>query len=175
VEGGQSTRNPELGLSILSVSLKGDAMSKKPKKLPQKKAFRGRLERRGKRLVGALTLALVCVAGTSMLAQINSRKKGNQSSGDFSVASLAASGPSKEYIYAGSRLISTIEPTVVNGNDAQFISMCAYDTGNAPGSTENCFTDMRGCGIFGNAGTRYRIEVKMLNTGTTTWIPPLTG
>jgi hypothetical protein len=82
---------------------------------------------RGKKLVAALALALVCVVGTSMLAQVNSRKKSKKSSDDFSVASLTASGPSKEYIYAGSKLIATVEPTGVNGNDAQFISMCVHD------------------------------------------------
>ena len=62
-----------------------------------------------------------------MLAQVNSRKKSRKASDDFGVMALPASGPSKEYVYAGSKLISTVEPTAVNGNDAQFVSMCVHD------------------------------------------------
>src|SRR4051812_11860532 len=53
-----------------------------------------------------------------------SQRRGKKKSGTVTTQSLTASSPSKEYIYAGGRLIATEEPTAVNGNDAQFVSMC---------------------------------------------------
>ena len=59
------------------------------------------------RSVILITLVL-CILGTSMLAQVSSRKK-PKSPGEVSVMNLSASTPSKEYIYAGGRLVATEE------------------------------------------------------------------
>ena len=79
-----------------------------PKKQSPRRSSRRPMPR-GKKLAAALALALVCVAGTSMLAQVNSRKKSRKASDDFGVMALPASGPSKEYVYAGSKLIAIEE------------------------------------------------------------------
>ncbi len=124
---------------------------------------------RRNRLVVLVTLALICIVSASLLAQVSARKKGKRDSGDVSAMSLSAAGPSKEYVYGGSKLIATVEPTAsINGDDARFVSMCAYDTGNAPGSTIFCFPDMHGCSVFQDSA-QYRVEITMMNTGSTTW------
>lgn len=124
-----------------------------------------------KRAVAGIAAVLICVVAATMLAQVNSRKKGKTGSGDFSVAGLSASMPSKEYIWAGSKLISTVEPTAVNGNDAEFVSMLYEEP------CSNCL----GCGASwlpigpGSFGLpdpqEYTVHVTMKNTGspTATW------
>lgn len=134
-----------------------------PTKHSHRKTSRTQMPR-GNKLAAALALALVCVVGTSMLAQVNSRKKSRKASDDFGVMALPASGPSKEYVYAGSKLISTVEPTAVNGNDAQFVSMCVHDA-----FSEWCAPNGIGGGAFNMAGQSYLVEVRMRNTGTATW------
>ena len=58
----------------------------------------------------AITLALMSIVSASLLGQVNSRRKSKVPSGEVSVASLSAGSPSKEYIYAGGRLVATEEP-----------------------------------------------------------------
>jgi S-layer homology domain len=58
----------------------------------------------------AVTLVLVCIVGSSMLAQVTSRKKAKSISNEVSVMNLSPTTPSKEYIYAGSKLVATEEP-----------------------------------------------------------------
>jgi hypothetical protein len=81
-------------------------MSKK--QLSRKNAARPTRSRHSK-LAVAITLVLVAIVSVSLLAQVNSRRKRKATSGEVSVASL--SSPSKEYIYAGGRLVATEEPT----------------------------------------------------------------
>ena len=117
---------------------------------------------RRKRLLVVLTLALICVVGTSILAQVTSRRKSKRDSGEVSAMSLLPASPSKEYVYAGSRLISTLEPTAsVNGDNAQFVSMCVNQFQNP------CWPIIGSA--FNIAGASYAVTVTMLNTGTTTW------
>lgn len=139
-----------------------------PKKQSPKRNARAPMPR-GKKLAAALALALVCVAGTSMLAQVNSRKKSRKAADDFGVMALPASGPSKEYVYAGSKLIATVEPTAVNGNDAQFISMLYREPcSNIPPPGENWLAI--GSGSFSVPDPQeYSVRVTMKNTGSTTW------
>lgn len=118
---------------------------------------------RGKKLAAALALALVCVVGTSMLAQVNSRKKSRKAADDFGVMALPASGPSKEYVYAGSKLIATVEPTAVNGKDAKFVSMLYQ---------EPCAPDWLPVGpnSFGIPTIQdYTVRITMMNTGSAQW------
>jgi len=105
------------------------------------------------------------------LAQVSSRKKGRKNSGDVSVMSLSSGGPSKEFIYAGTKLIATVEPTTVNDNDAQFVSMfykepCYnYPPPPAPPPPENWLP----IGFsFGVPNQDYLVRVTMKNTSTTT-------
>ena len=65
---------------------------------------------RKSRVAVAIAVALMCVVGVSLLAQVNSRRKSKGTSGGVSVASFAPANPSKEYVYAGGRLIATEEP-----------------------------------------------------------------
>jgi VCBS repeat protein len=116
-----------------------------------------------RRAVVASMLALILVIGSGILAQVT-RKKNDHSTGTVSPQSLSPNVPSKEYIYAGAKLVATRERTASsNGDDAQCISVCAYDT-YEPGI----------CKLNGMAGpfgqdANYLVEVTMLNTGTTTW------
>lgn len=57
----------------------------------------------------AITIAL-CVVGTIVLAQVNRPGKVTKGSSEVSVMTLSASSPSKEYIYAGRKLVATEEP-----------------------------------------------------------------
>lgn len=60
------------------------------------------------KVVAVIALALICIVGTSMFAQVSSRKKAKTSS-ELSVMNLTPATPSKEYIYAGSKLVATEE------------------------------------------------------------------
>ena len=62
------------------------------------------------RVAAAITVTLMCAFAASMLAQVGARKKGNGAADVVSVASFSQSSPSKEYIYAGGKLIATEEP-----------------------------------------------------------------
>jgi hypothetical protein len=93
------------------------------------------------------------IVGTSILAQVTTHKKGKEAAGEVSVASFTS--PSKEMIYAGTRLITTEEPC--SGSDTQspiFMntspsvgvappSQCPYATSAQanyaiPGAADNC-------------------------------------
>ena len=70
-----------------------------------------------RRSVVVVTLALVCILGTGILAQVTTRKKGKSAMGEVSVESFAPASPSKELRSAGTRLVTTEEPC--NGADSQ--------------------------------------------------------
>lgn len=55
-----------------------------------------------------LVVLALSILGTTMLAQVNSRKKATPAA-EVSVMSLSATTPAKEYIYAGSKLVATEE------------------------------------------------------------------
>ena len=57
-----------------------------------------------------IAIAVIGIVGTSLFAQVNSRRKSQSHSTEVSVMSLSANAPSKEYIYAGSKLVATEEP-----------------------------------------------------------------
>jgi hypothetical protein len=81
-------------------------MLKKPSQ--HKSADRGPGSRRYRSL--ALIILALCILGTSMLAQVNLRKRDKSVSGDVSVMNLSPTTASKEYIYSGSKLVATEEP-----------------------------------------------------------------
>jgi len=127
---------------------------------------RGHGFRRGKAVI-IISVAILCVVCTSLVAQQTiSRRKNKSDPGVVSVMSVSGT-PAKEYVYAGSRLIATDEPTSVNGDNAQFISM-SYDEPcsnvGPPGGWTPVYT-----GSFGLLNTDYRVRVTMKNIGTTTW------
>jgi hypothetical protein len=86
-----------------------------PKEKPQKKKAPAKAEFRKKRTVATITLVLICGVGASMLAQMKSLKGGKTKPGEVSIASLAPGSPSKEYVYAGGRLVATEEPIASGG------------------------------------------------------------
>jgi hypothetical protein len=57
-----------------------------------------------------LIILALSILGTTLLAQVSSRKKAKSISSEVSVMNLSAAAPSKEYIYAGSKLVATEEP-----------------------------------------------------------------
>src|SRR5437867_2419334 len=81
------------------------------------------------RVAALITLALVCVISTSLLAQVTTnRKKSKDSTSEFTAQSFSASAPSKEYIYVGSKLVATREKSASsNSDDAEAISVCVHD------------------------------------------------
>jgi hypothetical protein len=93
-----------------------------------------------------ITLALICAVGVSLLAQVSLRRNGEDASSEVSLAGFVAGSPSKEYVYAGGRLIATEEPTgapppaVYQGShdvgDCQIIAGWAWDA-NQPNSPIN--------------------------------------
>ena len=93
---------------------------------------------RGHKVAAGITLALICVIGTSLLAQVDSRKKGKRDSG---VSVMSLSTPSKEYVYAGGRLVATEEPAAAqayqgshDGAGCNTISGWAWDANNPSGA-----------------------------------------
>jgi len=87
------------------------------KQLSRKNTARPTRSRKSK-LAVAITLVLVAIVSASLLAQVNSRRRSKGASGEVSEASLSAGSPSKEYIYAGGRLVATEEPTTTTSLSA---------------------------------------------------------
>lgn len=58
------------------------------------------------RAIIVVTLALMCMVGTTMLAHLNSLTRDKQVASEVSVTSLTASKPSRE-IFAGSRMVAS--------------------------------------------------------------------
>src|SRR6266404_8990387 len=79
------------------------------KQLSRKNTARPTRSRKSK-LAVAITLVLVAIVSVSLLAQVNSRRKSKGGSGEVSEVGFSAGSPSKEYIYAGGRLMATEEP-----------------------------------------------------------------
>jgi hypothetical protein len=77
------------------------------KKSSRRKSRRGVIVPSKNKAAVIITLAVMCIVGTTILAQVNSKKKGKEASGEFSVQSLTAANPSREMIYAGSRMVAS--------------------------------------------------------------------
>jgi hypothetical protein len=148
-------------IEAICVFKKGDAMSKKQLSGSR---VRPRAGWRKRRVAALITLALVCVISTSLLAQVDLQGRGKRTSGEVSVMSLSGP-PAKEYIYAGSKLVATVEPTAVGGNDAEFVSMSAREDFENPPIWMPIGTGSP----FGMPGQTYIVRVTMLNTGANTW------
>lgn len=115
-----------------------------------------------RKVVVALLLVLT-FAAAGMLAQVTSPRSKEQPLEANTVT--VASNPSKEYIYAGSKLVATLEPTAVGGNDAEFVSMSAREDFVSPPTWVPIGTGSP----FGIPGQNYLVRVTMRNTGTTNW------
>ena len=112
------------------------------------------------RAVAAAVTILVLIIGSAMLAQVTRKNKARESSGEIAPASFSASSPSKEYVYAGARLVAVRERTVSpNGDDAAYGSVCVHNYGI-------CWSPSNGFGLIGQA---YLVDLTMKNTGSTTW------
>lgn len=134
-------------------------MSKKQARIKQ-----GNGKPAGRRKSMVIILILMVLIGTGVLGQVISKKKSQKESVSVAPAALTANTPSKEYVYAGGKLIATDEPTKNSfGDDAMFISMVLPEpTAQQP---ENC--------AFCLQGQNYTVRITMKNTGTTTWTPSL--
>lgn len=136
-------------------------LKKQSRRSDARRGTRGRKSR----VAALIILALVCVISTSLLAQVDLQRRGKRASGEVSVMSLSGP-PAKEYIYAGTKLIATVEPTAVNGNDAQFVSMFYKEPCSNLGGEGSWLP----IGFsFGVPNQDYLVRVTMQNTGTTTW------
>jgi len=82
----------------------------------------------------AIAVALLCVVGVSLLAQISSRKKDRARSGEVSTTSFSPTVPSKEMIYAGTRLLASEEPCIsgclVDDTDSSHLVVFNSSTGD---------------------------------------------
>jgi hypothetical protein len=121
-----------------------------------------RLTPHRRKIVVALLLVLIFIASTGILAQVFTQKKSKKPPADFTAATVATK-LSKEYVYAGSKLAATVEPTASpNGDDAEVVSMCVI-----VGAT--CVTNFENGSAFGVPGQEYLVEIIMKNTGATPW------
>jgi len=148
----QATENRDaLRRESRGVSAKqGEAISKKGS---SRKRVSAAKPRRSRRALQAVVIAIVLVISTAMIAAI----KGSW----FAPAPAPmqqANNLAKEYVYAGGRLVSTVEPTASpNGDNADFVSIAFLD-------------GYGGVLTFGEtAPTQYLVSVTMKNTGSTTW------
>lgn len=116
-----------------------------------------------RKVVVALLLVLTFVTGAGMLAQIAFLRTQKQPV-ETNIVTVGGN-PSKEYIYAGSKLVATVEPTAVGGNDAEFVSMSAREDFVSP----PIWVPIGTGSPFGIPGQNYLVRVTMRNTGTTTW------
>jgi hypothetical protein len=127
---------------------KGEGMSKRQ---TRKQAAAGKAITRRKVLVSLILLSVVVAVSGIFAQQVTKRKKQSTSSIELSPANLTANDPAKEYVYGGSKLIATKEPTAnSNGDDAEFVSMVI---------NPNDFGDDQ----------YHRVLITMKNVGTTTW------
>src|SRR6185295_18216837 len=122
----------------------------------------------GRHIVIAAVVALSLFASWTLLAYLGAldpllRHKGGNAA-PVAVQSFNSNSPSKEYVYAGSKLIATVEPTAVNGKDAKFVSMLYQ---------EPCATDWLPVGpnSFGTPTSPqpYKVRITMMNTGSVQW------
>jgi hypothetical protein len=103
-----------------------------------------------------LTLVLMLIASGVILGQRIVKKKKDHSQ-DLAPASLTSSRPSKEYIYAGGKLVATEEPTAAsNGDDAQFVSL-SFNPASVEPYAFSCLGDL------------YTVTIVMRNSGNQTW------
>ena len=124
------------------------------RKARSQKAFTARWPRRriaiAITVVMSLAACLMTLVHSGALGSAFSQKRAGST--QVSTASFDHNSPSKEYIYAGGKLIATEEPTSQSStNDAAFVSQ------SVPGSM--------------TAGQIYAVSVTISNTGTTTWSP----
>ena len=131
-----------------------------PAKLSRKTPKSSPTNRR-RRIVIAVVAVLVLAIGSGLLAQVTRKNRRPVSSGDIHPASFAASIPSKEYVYAGAKLVAIRERTAsANGDDAAFVSMCVYSYDGS------CMAPEDGLNVFNYE--RLAVVV-MRNTGSTPW------
>lgn len=120
-------------------------------KRSQKKNATGKSVSRKNRTVGAITLILILAFVSTILAQVITRKRAKGKVDSVSIAALGASSPSKEYIYAGGRLVAT-EETVQGcdpSNPTGDTDVDGIPNGVEPGENKNpCLKDND---IFNNA------------------------
>jgi len=64
---------------------------------------------RTRKVVLVVSLLMASIVGTSLFAHVTSRTNGNAASGQVSIESLTASKPSRELIFAGSRMVASEE------------------------------------------------------------------
>jgi Concanavalin A-like lectin/glucanases superfamily/Ig-like domain from next to BRCA1 gene len=113
------------------------------------------MNRRGRRKVFIVVGLIVgLLAASAALARWSGIFAAGQKSGKpgsvVTTESLTPGSPSKEYVYAGSKLIATEEPAQQSGNNN-----AAFVTQSVPSTM--------------TAGQSYSVSVSMSNTGTTTW------
>ena len=80
--------------------------------LTKKKRFSGRKKNElfsRNKIPILFTLSLMCIAVTSIMAQITARRNGNKHSGQVSAESFTANNPAREMIFAGGRLLASEE------------------------------------------------------------------
>lgn len=116
-------------------------------------------------------IGAVCLAGSFVLAQVNTSQKSRDASGEVSVSAFSASSPNREYVYAGARLIATennyaISPTYQsfagNGGSAS-ITVTAPAGWTAVSNNPGFITITSGSSGFGNGTVYYSVAT---NTGT---------
>jgi hypothetical protein len=124
---------------------------------------KGKSNKRQKLIViVSLTVILLTVSGILAQEVLKQQQKKKPADIALTTTSFNANAPSKEYFYAGNKLIATEEPTANSfGDNAEFVSW----TFNSPYSPPHQIGDY----AFVIPDVDYRVEITMKNTGTTTW------
>lgn len=140
------------------------------KKSSRNNSRQGVVSPRKNKAVLIITLALICIVGTTILAQVNSRRKGKEASGEVSIQGFTAAKPTREMIYAGIRLVASeggysISPTYQsfagNGSTAAATINVTAPSG-APwtaASNQSWVTITSGSSGTGNGTTSYSVAV----------------
>jgi hypothetical protein len=99
------------------------------KKSSRRKSRRGVIVPSKNRAAVIVTLVVMCIVATTILAQVNSKKKGKEASGEYSLQSLGAANPSREMIYAGNRMVASEDGY---SNSPAYKSFAGNGTGATP-------------------------------------------
>jgi Tol biopolymer transport system component len=147
---------------------------------------------KGSKLITAVVLALSLIAATATLAQQGffspASRKVDSGGAQVSPAALTPATPSKEYVYAGSRLVATEEPSFIAFSSDRTGTNQIY-TFNTNGSitTQLTFTGSNSCPSFSPDGAKIAFvrgsdiwvmnadgsgQTNITNNGSAALVPP---
>lgn len=138
------------------------------KKKAGKQTRRGATDAGRRRALLTISLALTLIAGSGALALrsgiLSAGQKQGEKSAEVTPASMLPGSPSKEYVYAGSRLVATEEPAGTPGCTFS-ISPVSQPFGSSGGTGNVTVTAGAGCGWIATSNAQW-IHVTSGASGT---------